>query len=157
MSNRQLCSIAILVLCGMAAYVIPAQTEDGEDAAFAGASLLPNLAIALIFLFTALDLAVSFLRQRTPLASGETDVPMGVNQVRGVCAVALLLFIFTLILSPAGYLLSSALLLGGLMLVTGGRDRLQILVTSVVAAGVLFAGLRFAFGININALPAMLS
>ena len=157
MSNRQLCSIGILVLCGMAAYLIPAQTEDGENAAFAGASLLPNLAIALIFLFTALDLTVSFLRQCKPLASRDGDVAMGTSQFGGVCAVALLLFLFTLILSPAGYLLSSVLLLVGLMFVTGGRDRLQILVTSVVAAGVLFAGLRFAFGININALPAMLS
>lgn len=146
----------------MAFYAIPLQTEDGENAFLSGASLLPDLAVSLIFVFTALDLAFSFLpRRRSSTDTGHpdnktTDVVIGSNQIIGVAIVAGLLAVYAFFMLQAGYVLSSALLLIGLMVFAGGRRPILMISIAVIISTILFTGLRFGFGTNINAFPGFL-
>ena len=161
MTNRQLVSVVILLLCGMAFYTIPLQTEDGEDAFLTGASLLPDLAVSLIFVFTALDLASSiFTRRHSPTGvcdneeNNSADVVIGSNQLMGVVIVAGLLALYAFRMLQIGYVVSSALLLASLMFCAGGRHPILMTSVAIVVATILFTGLRFGFGTNINAFPA---
>ena len=169
MTNRQILSVVILLFCGVAFYAIPLQTEDGENAFLSGASLLPDLAVSLIFVFTVLELALSFLpRRRSPTDvapvtdskatdSKTADVTIGRSQIMGVVIVASLLAIYAFAMLKAGYVVSSALLLIGLMFCAGGRRPVLIISIAIAISTILFVGLRFGFGTNINAFPGFLA
>ncbi len=162
MTNRQIISIVILLLCGVAFYAIPTQTEDGENAFLSGASLLPDLAVSLIFVFTVLELAFSLLPHRRSPADAaisadrkKADVVVGRNQFNGVIIVAGLLAVYAFFMLQAGYVVSSALLLTTLMVCAGGRRPVLIVSIAIILSTILFVGLRFGFGTNINALPVL--
>ncbi len=161
MTNRQIISIVILLLCGVAFYAISLQTGDGEAAAFEGASMMPNLAVSLIFTFTLVELVLSRLRKRHIATGGrhghDDDVNLGRSQLGSVLVVSGLLTLFALILLPAGYLLAGFLLVVGNMLITGGRNTVTIVVIATVATIVLYLGLHYGFGIHINAFPQLSS
>lgn len=168
MTNRQILSVVILLLCGMAFYAIPLQTEDGENAFLSGASLLPDLAVSLIFIFTALELALSFLTRRhlptnapkdpTVGADSKTaDVAFGRSQIEGIIIVTGLLAVYAFFMLQAGYVVSSALFLVSLMFCAGGRRPVLIICIAIVVSTILFIGLRFGFGTNINAFPGFLA
>lgn len=167
MTNRQIISIVILLLCGMAFYAIPSQTEDGESAFLSGASLLPDLAVSLIFIFTTIELALSLLNSHRANTDTATDtdtnidrkttaVVFGSNQIMGLTIVAGLLAVYAFVMLRAGYVVSSALLLICLMVCAGGRRPIMILGVAIVISTILFIGLRFGFGTNINAFPGFL-
>lgn len=156
----------------MAFYAIPLQTEDGENAFLSGASLLPDLAVSLIFIFTALELALSFLTRRhlptnaptnapkdpTVGADSKTaDVAFGRSQIEGIIIVTGLLAVYAFFMLQAGYVVSSALFLVSLMFCAGGRRPVLIICIAIVVSTILFIGLRFGFGTNINAFPGFLA
>lgn len=175
MTNRQILSIVILMLCGVAFYAIPSQTEDGDNVFLSGASLLPDLAVSLIFVFTVLELVLSFLPGRrsttdSPVDTSSTidtfsaidksgkssDVIIRRNQIFGVSTVACLLTGYGFFMFHLGYVVSSTLLLICLMVCAGGRRPVLMITVAIAISTILFIGLRFGFGTNINALPGFL-
>ncbi len=161
MNSRQIISLVIVLMCGVMFYIIPLQTEDGEAAALTGASLMPNLAIGLIFGFSLFDLALSFFRKPKP-ATAKGEIPsdmviMGKDQFLGVLMVVCALTVFALVLRPIGYVPASVLLLSALMFFTGGKRLVTIAIIATATTSVLYLGLRFGFGIHINAFPDLFS
>jgi hypothetical protein len=159
MTNRQIASCVILALCGMAFYVIPLQTEDGEIGFLSGASFMPGLATSLIFVFTALDLVFSLITRRhlsthSRVDDKSNDVIIGDTQIKGVAIVSGLLTAYALSMLHIGYVVSSTLFLIGLMVSAGGRRPLLLITVAIAMALILYCGLRFGFGTNINAFPA---
>lgn len=138
---------------------MPSQIDDGEVGAFVGASLMPTLAISLIAVFVVFDVILSIVWtgvSKTGAEREHEDVAIGRSQISSVLIVAGLLSFFALFLSPAGYILSSTVLLAGLMVLTGGRQLVRIAIISFVTTCILYVGLRFGFGIHINAFPDLL-
>ncbi len=158
MTNRQIISIIILLLCAVAFYAMPMQIDDGEAGAFVGASMMPTLAVSLIVGFVLFDLILSVFLNDTPKTGdkvGQGDVLFGSGQISSVVIVTGLLSFFGLFLIPAGYVLSSTTLLAGLMFLTGGRQPVRIFIISLLTACILYTGLRFGFGVHINAFPTL--
>ena len=158
MSSRQISSLVILMMCGVAFYVIPTQMEDENRGFMTGASLMPDLAVSLIFVLTLLDLFLSFLTKRLAAAqtgaTSSNDMPIGTHQFLAILVVAGAMTIYGSFMVQAGYVLSSAVTVAFLMVCTGGRRPLQIACVAIAASGVIFLGLRFGFGVNINAFPS---
>jgi hypothetical protein len=118
MTNRQIISIIILLLCAVAFYIMPMQIDDGEVGAFVGASLMPTLAVSLIVVFVSFDLILSvFLNDmsKTGDKAGQGDVLFESSQISSIVIVIGLLSLFGMFLIPAGYVLASTALLAGLM------------------------------------------
>ena len=158
MTNRQIISIIILLLCAVAFYIMPMQIDDGEVGAFVGASLMPTLAVSLIVVFVSFDLILSvFLNDmsKTGDKAGQGDVLFESSQISSIVIVIGLLSLFGMFLIPAGYVLASTALLAGLMFLTGGRQLVRIFIISLMTTCILYMGLRFGFGVHINAFPTL--
>lgn len=159
MTNRQVVSITIILFCSIALFAISLQTGDGEAGALEGASLMPNIAVGLMFSFTLLDLMISLLQRRRVSAKsdGEFDdaVNWGKHQWFSILAVSGVLTFFSLIMKPAGYIMAGFLMVAAIMLIAGGRNLVKIVLIAFVATVVLYVGLHFGFGISINAFPML--
>ncbi|WP_282606215.1 tripartite tricarboxylate transporter TctB family protein [Pelagibius sp. Alg239-R121] len=156
-TNRNKVSIAVLLLCGSALWIIPSQIEDGETSFAAGAALLPDVAVSLILFLTLLELIHSLVKTARSVAGREqalaNDVPLKNAQVLAVVFVTGAMSIYAFVLPVAGYLLSSTLLLGFLMLCTGAPRSRQVIAVTFAIVLILYLGMKFGFGVNIKALP----
>lgn len=156
-TNRNRALIIVVLLCGIALWIIPSQVEDGETSFAAGAALLPDIAVSLILIFAIVDLSISLLRSaRSPVgreAAAADDVSMGGAQVWGVVIVAGAMALYALVLPYLGYLVSSVLLLAFLMKCTGARHFGKLAGITVVTVIILYIGMRYGFGVRLQALP----
>lgn len=156
-TNRQIASMVVALLCGAALWVIPSQVEDGEPAFATGASLLPDVAVSLILIFALSDLMLSLARSRRPAnrsrAENVEDVALGGAQFTGLLSVTAAMTVYALVLPVLGYLLSSTLLLAGLMLCTGGRRPFTLIAVTAGAVFILYLGMTYGFRIHLQALP----
>lgn len=156
-TNRQIASIVVALLCAAALWIIPSQVEDGEPGFATGASLLPDVAVSLILIFALSDLVLSLARSRRSVnqhdAEGPEDVALGGAQFSGMLSVAGAMTLYALVLPVLGYLLSSTLLLAGLMVCTGGRRPVTLIAVTAGAVFVLYLGMTYGFRIHLQALP----
>lgn len=156
-TNRQIASIVVVLLCGAALWIIPSQVEDGETAFATGASLLPDVAVSLILIFALSDLVLSIARSVGSSdrrnADGAGDVALKGPQLAGLATVAGAMTLYALVLPALGYLLSSTLLLALLMFCTGGRRPLILIAVTLGAVFVLYLGMTYGFRINLQAFP----
>jgi len=153
MTNRQVVSVVIVMLCGVALWIIPAEVDDGQTSFASGAALLPDLAVSLILFFVLLDLVISFARRISMTKVLEADVVIKRAQILGLLTVVGAMTVYAIALLLLGYLVASGLLLIFLMFCTGGRNIALIVVISVMAVAVLYLGMRYGFGIHLPALP----
>ncbi|MEX3010455.1 tripartite tricarboxylate transporter TctB family protein [Hoeflea sp. TYP-13] len=156
-TNRNTVSIVIVLLCGIALWIIPGQVEDGETSFATGAALLPDLAVSLILIFTLLDLLISFGKSVQSAANRKMavagDIALKGAQFSGVVIVAGVMALYAFVLLHLGYLVSSTLLLAFLMTCTGARHFSKLAVITVAAVCVLYLGMRYGFGVHLPVLP----
>lgn len=149
--------MVVALLCGAALWIIPSQVEDGEPAFATGASLLPDVAVSLILIFALSDLVLSFARSRRTVNGPNTetveDVTLAGPQFAGLLSVTTAMTVYALVLPVLGYLLSSTLLLAGLMLCTGGRRPITLIAVTASAVFSLYLGMKYGFRIHLQALP----
>ena len=156
-TNKNTISIVIVLFCVGALWIIPLQIEDGETAFATGATMLPDLAVSLILLFTLTDLLHSLVKAIRSTAGREealaNDVPLKGPQFLGLTLVAGAMSIYAFVLPEWGYLVSSMLLLAFLMKCTGARSLTKLVaVTAVVVLG-LYLCMKYGFGVHVKALP----
>lgn len=157
MRSRQLISLAIMLFCAVAFWIIKSNLRsDGEPFA-SGAALLPDLAVALMMGLSLLNLTRSYLNRNSSTSSDvgmrEADVAIGAPQVTAIGLVAGLMLAFTLIFPVIGYLPVSVLLLVALMVAAGGRNKTAIVLVSCLTVSVLYVGLRYGLGVHVKILP----
>jgi len=159
MTNRQIMSLLVVALSGLVLWIIPTQVRGDNQLFGANGTLLPALAIGLMFVLSLLDFGLSFLRtsksEKERHLAREDDVIINKPQAFGIFLVVISMVLFVWLLPVVGYLAVSTSLLVGLMLGIGGRGRpMGIILTSVIAVGVLFLALRYGLGLRLQIWPS---
>ena len=155
-ANRQIVSMVIVLLCVAAFWIIPSQTNDGRSGFATGASLLPDMAVTLVLVFSLLDLFLLTLRRNRQGDDQATDVSIGRPQLLALAAVVGGMALYALTLESVGYFVASALLLAGLMVCIGARDRTQITIVTALSVAVLYLGMRYGLDIRLPTWPRMM-
>lgn len=158
MTNRQIMSLLIIVLSGFVLWIIPTQVRGDNQLFGANGTLLPALAIGLMLVLSLLDFILSMLStsrsDKDRQLARANDVSIKKPQAFGIGLVVVLMVLFVWLLPVFGYLAVSTALLVGLMLGVGGRGRpIVIILTSIIAVGVLFLALRYGLGLRLQIWP----
>lgn len=158
MTNRQIMSLLVVILSGLVLWIIPTQVRGDNQLFGANGTLLPALAVGLMLILSFLDFTLSIF-STTKSDKGRqlaraNDVTINKPQAFGIGLVVVSMVLFVWLLPVFGYLAVSSALLVGLMLGIGGRGRpVAIILTSVIAVGVLFLALRYGLGLRLQIWP----
>ncbi len=158
MTNRQIMSLLVVILSGLVLWIIPTQVRGDNQLFGANGTLLPALAVGLMLILSFLDFTLSILStaksDKGRQLARTNDVTINKPQAFGIGLVVVSMVLFVWLLPVFGYLAVSSVLLVGLMLGIGGRGRpVAIILTSVIAVGVLFLALRYGLGLRLQIWP----
>ena len=108
MTNRQIMSLLVVALSGLVLWIIPTQVRGDNQLFGANGTLLPALAIGLMFVLSLLDFGLSFLRtsksDKERHLAREDDVIINKPQAFGIFLVVISMVLFVWLLPVVGYL-----------------------------------------------------
>lgn len=155
-SNRNVLSVAIMGLSGIALWQLPNHVRGDNQLFGANGTLLPALALSIICALAGLGaLRNMFGNRRNAEAAegGSDDVQFGRASVYGILLVTLLACFFTVSLRTIGYIPAGFILVLALMFGTGGRNAGKNMIISALAVVLLYTGIRYGLGVHLTAWP----
>lgn len=158
LTNRNVLSILIALMAGIALWVLPDHVRGDSQLFGANGTLLPALALALILGLSVLDAVMSVIHARRGRAEASAqqmdDARLDSASIFGILLVTIMAALFALTLRWLGYGAASLALMLALMIGTGGRSPVVILLISTLTVAVLYICLRFGMGVHIQFWPS---
>jgi hypothetical protein len=160
LTNRDIASITIVILTGIALWMLPDQVRGDNRLFAANGTLLPAFALSLICALSALDLIRGLLASRRNGGFQDErhvdDVKVRGATLAGKLLVTILALLFAVSLRTVGFGPAAMVLVLSLMFGTGGRNPRVNLTVSILSVAILYVGVRYGLGVHIQLWPDLM-